>query len=704
MRSAAVQPRAEKNPRSPRRARHSRAVHSSCDCVHAASAAPPPRTTRCSLSPRPPPLAHRDRRGRQGLFAVEGQVRQGLRPQLPQVRSDAALDGAPERLDAARRARAPASSSGGSRPRRSICTPSCAACSHSCSPAPLRLWTRDRLGRHAPLSWPSRSGRRCSRCRRPPRGTMSADPPMEIGAMRVDQPGRPGCEVGLVRRIGSCTLFAGVTLDVKTSGDRIALWRRAGAGKTSLLGAWPADSSRPMPPCAASPSRLAPLCWPHYRPRTSTATWRPAWRPTPASTARARGAAEFQRLVPRRAGRSARLARALSPAIGALDHRAPRFHRWHVETQESLFAQLRRIWTDDAPRVMVDLGCHAGHTRYKNVSDALLWLHYFNHSGGAVLGVDAWEDPRSICSTGSTASRGTRRWPSRSTRSRARNLVGRRQDLQHARDRAAVGLVLHRQVVRLDGGREAEAPTTTCAASRASGFGVRNVSARLSLPPSSSSQKMFDELRDGGWTAEPYNAPACASTPSGRARRSTGGGSTFEKVDVDETWLAMGVEGLFAARGFAVMTIEVDASWGDVGVWNVTQTDQLVWLAMRHDYDVYLKVPCRLGKKDSLGRPQPARPPGCTNSAAAAAPSCRRGTPRCSGRRSTSRTCSSPTRACPSQAACPRSRRRTARARRALRLQSFPRKRSFRFRELSRSSSAARAARCHRRSPDGGVF
>ena len=312
---------------------------------------------------------------------------------------------------------------------------------------------------------------------------------------------------------------------------------------------------------------------------------------------------EFQRLVPRRKDAAVAWRSALSPAIGALDHRAPRFHRWHVETQESLFAQLRRIWTDDAPRVMVDLGCHAGHTRHKNVSDALLWLHYFNHSGGAVLGVDAWEDFA--------------------------------LDLQHRLDRVAryapLAVEKHtltRAIWSADGktfnmraiarqwvscctgkscgwtGREAEgADDHMCRITRQR-LGVRNVTARLPLPPSSSSQKMFDELRESGWTAEPYNVRTARLDTLWKGPPLHGRRIDFLKVDVDETWLAMGVEGLFAARGFAVMTIEVDASWGDVGAWNVTQTDQLVWLAMRHNYDVYLKVPCRLGKKDSLGRPQ----------------------------------------------------------------------------------------------------
>ena len=67
--------------------------------------------------------------------------------------------------------------------------------------------------------------------------------------------------------------------------------------------------------------------------------------------------------------------------------------KWHITTQDQLFAHLRVAWPDpSAPRVMVDLGCHAGHGVAKNMSDALLWLHHFNASGSAVLGVDAHEE------------------------------------------------------------------------------------------------------------------------------------------------------------------------------------------------------------------------------------------------------------------------------------------------------------------------
>ena len=73
-------------------------------------------------------------------------------------------------------------------------------------------------------------------------------------------------------------------------------------------------------------------------------------------------------------------------------HELPELHSWHVTTQERLFDHLRQVWPDDRPRVMVDLGCHAGHGRYKNISDTLLWLQRFNSSGSLVLGVDLSED------------------------------------------------------------------------------------------------------------------------------------------------------------------------------------------------------------------------------------------------------------------------------------------------------------------------
>ena len=66
--------------------------------------------------------------------------------------------------------------------------------------------------------------------------------------------------------------------------------------------------------------------------------------------------------------------------------------RWHVTTQELLFIHLRQVWPDDRPRVMVDLGSHAGHGVGRNLSDALLWLEHFHAEGSLVLAVDAFED------------------------------------------------------------------------------------------------------------------------------------------------------------------------------------------------------------------------------------------------------------------------------------------------------------------------
>ena len=70
----------------------------------------------------------------------------------------------------------------------------------------------------------------------------------------------------------------------------------------------------------------------------------------------------------------------------------------------------------------------------------------------------------------------------------------------------------------------------------------------------------------------------------------------FLKVDMDRHWNSMGLEGLLEHKGFTLMSIEVDKSWGHVlRGWNLTAVDQLVWLARRHGYNSYLKVPCKHG-------------------------------------------------------------------------------------------------------------
>ena len=39
--------------------------------------------------------------------------------------------------------------------------------------------------------------------------------------------------------------------------------------------------------------------------------------------------------------------------------------------------------------------------------------------------------------------------------------------------------------------------------------------------------------------------------------------------------------------------MEIDGSWGGVSKWNVSEVDQLAWLAARHGYSSYLKVRCK---------------------------------------------------------------------------------------------------------------
>jgi len=60
-------------------------------------------------------------------------------------------------------------------------------------------------------------------------------------------------------------------------------------------------------------------------------------------------------------------------------------------THEHFFQQLREVWSDDCPRVMVQLGLQPAPGLLMNWSAAALWLHYFNHSG-VVMAVDAVDD------------------------------------------------------------------------------------------------------------------------------------------------------------------------------------------------------------------------------------------------------------------------------------------------------------------------
>ena len=65
------------------------------------------------------------------------------------------------------------------------------------------------------------------------------------------------------------------------------------------------------------------------------------------------------------------------------------------------------------------------------------------------------------------------------------------------------------------------------------------------------------------------------------------------RIDVDTSWKHIGLEGILRGRGFKLMTIEVDHSWGrrDAQL-NVSSLDTLLWLARESGYHGFFKMPC----------------------------------------------------------------------------------------------------------------
>ena len=263
--------------------------------------------------------------------------------------------------------------------------------------------------------------------------------------------------------------------------------------------------------------------------------------------------------------------------------------RWHITTQDRLIGHLRRLWADDQPRVMVDLGCHAGHGRARNMSDALVWLHYFNHSG-RVLGVDALQDFA--------------------------------LDVQLRFDREPYASLASVRKVALTlaiGTKDEEyvdlfssvarPMMLSCASNMwaATGWNLptsdhycRIVRSRLDLQPTAL------PLPASAYPRSLFEAVLNASAPRPRyevlSRRADtlwrlelgGARIDFLKIDIDRSWRDTGLEGLLESRGFSVMVTEVDLAWNwPYKTWGLTAADQLTWLARAHGYDSYLKVPCR---------------------------------------------------------------------------------------------------------------
>ena len=275
------------------------------------------------------------------------------------------------------------------------------------------------------------------------------------------------------------------------------------------------------------------------------------------------------------------------------------FFRWHQETQSQLFDHLLQLWPSDVPRTMVDLGCHAGHSEYYNTSDALRWLLRFHHPGSHVVGVDAVEDY-------------------------ALDLQHRFDDVEPFRSMTGVRKqALALAISRVDGETDTRGATSSmvnccfgffcgrrwdnleregvldhmCRIARQRvGLGrPRVVAARAAMPLPNSSQpneRAWRLARRTGQFSHPFRLRSVRLDTLWREALGERH-IDFIKVDVDMSWAHMGMEGLLQARGFSVMTIEVDATWGGISAeWGVTAADQLAWLAARHGYRTLLKVAC----------------------------------------------------------------------------------------------------------------
>lgn len=305
----------------------------------------------------------------------------------------------------------------------------------------------------------------------------------------------------------------------------------------------------------------------------------------------------------------------------------PVLARWHVTSQDQLFGHLRQLWADDRPRVMVDLGSHVGHGLHRNLSDALNWLHFFNHTGSTVLGVDAIEDYAFDLQY-----RFDHVSPYQEMRDidkRSLNLfVGSTDGSDEAIDAGIKALFAccagrprtceWKVIERLN-------PYHYCWISR------KRISKRFILdaanttcvplpaPPASSFSQLFID-RSACFRSACDDLPPLpnATSPDGALYHvKTIRGDTlwaehlsrrqidFVKIDVNAPWHSLGIEALFAERAFSVMTIEVDQSWGNMsgaGIHShVSTADQLVWFARRYEYNSYLKVPCVAATSTSAG-------------------------------------------------------------------------------------------------------
>ena len=279
---------------------------------------------------------------------------------------------------------------------------------------------------------------------------------------------------------------------------------------------------------------------------------------------------------------------------------------YHQTTQEHLFAQLRAtVWSNDRSRIMVDLGSHAGHGRHHNLSDAMIWLHYFNHSG-RVFAVDAFEDFALDLQQRFDM---VPPYSSSSPAVRKESIVASLAAVDNtSRD---MFWQLKHHVTCCAGNHTVRAwcawPTKMINIDHLCGITIRRMSLPFTgqsrpLPPSSYPHEFYERTRLGRYTRKewpPYRVRTLRVDTIWREHLH-GARLDFVKIDVDTSWKDIGLEGMFTNRAFSMLVIELDASWGGRLYWGVGHADQLAWFAARHGYDTYLKVPCR--RRGELGR------------------------------------------------------------------------------------------------------
>ena len=298
--------------------------------------------------------------------------------------------------------------------------------------------------------------------------------------------------------------------------------------------------------------------------------------------------------------------------------------RWHVTTQELLIRHLREIWSDATPRVMVDLGAHAGHGLHLNVSDALIWLDYFHEAGSDVLALDAFEDF-------------------------ALDLQHRFDDLPRYRDMAGVrkrsvhGAVAWRKRLRRCGNFGALPADVVPSCQTMPWLGKAVATAWQCTRTGSRRPDDFKALDAVGFPdhyCRITRQRAGMSTsklplPHAMLGYPTRNGTTYAvpvtrlawlrehmlsrrriDFDVDRSWALMRAEllPLVEARGFKVMVLEMDDRPG------ASSIDDALTLFHSHGFGVLLKVPCFMRRwqrrRGGHGRPPTSRVPWWSQRAA----------------------------------------------------------------------------------------